>query len=150
MLSAYHKIQDWRILRFVKNWERRWRKWSWSNLKQDPSTYLEEFRKRRKRTRIKWCLSRHLNSWPSRIWNRNTTYSAMKFSRQKWRMDRTKMEWFLQWKIQQDATVYQNFNIPYFKWSSTCFGRHTAHHQDPKTAQAASDFAYVQLLDVVM
>jgi len=51
---------------------------------------------------------------------------------------------FLQWKTQQDATVYQNFIIPYFKWSSTCFGRHTVHHQEPKTAQAASGFAYVE------
>jgi len=47
-------------------------------------------------------------------------------------------------KIQQDATVYQNFIIIYFKWSSTCFGRHTAHHQEPKTAQAATSFAYVE------
>jgi len=46
----------------------------------------------------------------------------------------------LQWKIQQDAKLYQNFIIPYFKWSSTSFGRHTAHHQEPKTAQAASGF----------
>jgi len=30
-----------------------------------------------------------------------------------------------------------------FIWSSTCFGRHTAHHQGPKTALAASGFAYV-------
>jgi len=51
---------------------------------------------------------------------------------------------FLQWKPQQDATVYQSFIIPYFKWSSACFGRHTAHHQEPKTAQAASGFAYVE------
>ena len=51
---------------------------------------------------------------------------------------------FLQWKIQQDATVYQNFIIPYFKWSSTRFGRHTAHHQEHKTPQAASGFAYVE------
>jgi len=36
------------------------------------------------------------------------------------------------------------FIIPYFKWSSTCFGRHTAHYQEPKTAQAASGFAYVK------
>jgi len=43
-------------------------------------------------------------------------------------------------KTQQDATVYQNFIIPYFKWSSSCFGRHAAHHQEPKTAQAASGF----------
>ena len=48
---------------------------------------------------------------------------------------------FLQCKTQQDATVYQNFIIPYFKWSSTCFGRH---HQEPKTAQAASGFAHVE------
>jgi len=37
-----------------------------------------------------------------------------------------------------------NFIIPYFKWSSTCFGRHTTHHQEPKSAQAASGFAYVE------
>jgi hypothetical protein len=30
-----------------------------------------------------------------------------------------------------------------FIWSSTCFGRHTAHHQEPKTALAASGFTYV-------
>jgi len=51
---------------------------------------------------------------------------------------------FLQWKTQQDATVYQNSIIPYFKWSSTCFGGHTAHHQESKTAQAASGFAYME------
>jgi len=31
-----------------------------------------------------------------------------------------------------------------FTRSSTCFGRHTAHHQEPKTAIAASGFAYVE------
>jgi hypothetical protein len=31
-----------------------------------------------------------------------------------------------------------------FIWSSTCFGRHTAHHQEPKTALAASSFSYVK------
>ena len=30
-----------------------------------------------------------------------------------------------------------------FIWSSTRFRRHTAHHQEPKTALAASGFAYV-------
>jgi len=40
--------------------------------------------------------------------------------------------------------MYQNFIILYFIWSSTCFGRHTAHHQEPKTAQEASSFAYVE------
>jgi len=59
---------------------------------------------------------------------------------------------FLQRKTQQDATVYQNFIIPYFKRGSTFFGRHIAHHQEPKTAQAASGFAYMEgcrTLDVV-
>jgi hypothetical protein len=36
------------------------------------------------------------------------------------------------------------FYYPIFQWSSTCFGRHTFHHQEPKTAQAASGFAYVE------
>jgi len=31
-----------------------------------------------------------------------------------------------------------------FMWSSTCFGRHTAHHQELKTALAASGFSYVE------
>ena len=37
-------------------------------------------------------------------------------------------------------------NIYYFmfKWGSTCFGRHTAHHRELKTALAASGFAYVR------
>ena len=35
--------------------------------------------------------------------------------------------------------MYQNFYF-IFIWSSTCFGRKTAHHQEPKTALAASGF----------
>jgi len=35
------------------------------------------------------------------------------------------------------------FYYSIFIWSSTCFGRHTAHHQEPKTALAASGFSYV-------
>ena len=31
-----------------------------------------------------------------------------------------------------------------FIWSWTCFGRHSAHHQEPKTALASSGFAYVE------
>ena len=31
-----------------------------------------------------------------------------------------------------------------FIWSSTCFGRHTAHHQEPRTVLAASGFSYVE------
>ena len=34
--------------------------------------------------------------------------------------------------------------IPYFKWGSTCFRRHTAHHQETKTAQTAPVFTYVE------
>jgi hypothetical protein len=49
-----------------------------------------------------------------------------------------------QWKIQKDATVYQNFITPYFKWSSTCFGRHTAPPQEQKNAQTATGCAYVE------
>jgi len=47
-------------------------------------------------------------------------------------------------KTPKRCNSYQNFIIPYFKWSSICFGRHTAYHQEPKTAQAASGFAYVE------
>jgi len=31
-----------------------------------------------------------------------------------------------------------------FIWSSTCFGRHTAHNQEPKTALAASGFSHLE------
>jgi hypothetical protein len=44
-------------------------------------------------------------------------------------------------KIQQDTTVYQNLFHIYMKLK--CFGRHIAHHQEPKTALAASGFAFV-------
>jgi hypothetical protein len=36
------------------------------------------------------------------------------------------------------------FYYSMFIWSSTCFGRHTAHHQEPKTALAASGTSYVK------
>jgi hypothetical protein len=39
--------------------------------------------------------------------------------------------------IQHYIKIYYSI----FIWSSTCFGRHTAHHQEPKTALAASGFA---------
>jgi len=48
-------------------------------------------------------------------------------------------------KMQQCIKIYYSI----FMWSSTCFKRHTAHHQEPKTALAASGFAYMEgLLDV--
>jgi hypothetical protein len=36
-----------------------------------------------------------------------------------------------------------------FMWSSKCFGRHTAHHQEPKTALAATGFSYVEVVGCV-
>jgi len=36
------------------------------------------------------------------------------------------------------------FYYSIFVWSSTCFRRHTTHHQEPKTALAASGFSYVE------
>jgi len=47
-------------------------------------------------------------------------------------------------KIQQDAKIYQIVYYSIFIWSSTCFERHTAHHQEPKTALAASGFSYLE------
>ena len=43
-------------------------------------------------------------------------------------------------KIQQCIKILYSI----FIWSSTCFGRHTAHHQEPKTALAASGFSNVK------
>jgi len=46
--------------------------------------------------------------------------------------------------IKKNPTRCKNVSKFYystFKWSSTCFGRHTAHHQEPKTALAASGFS---------
>jgi len=36
------------------------------------------------------------------------------------------------------------FIIPYLHEAQTCFGRQTTHHQEPKTALAASGFAYME------
>ena len=44
-------------------------------------------------------------------------------------------------KMQQ---CYQTFYYSIFIRSRTCFGRHTAHYQEPKTALAASGFSYVE------
>jgi hypothetical protein len=43
-----------------------------------------------------------------------------------------------------EKNLYQNFYYSVFIWSSTCFRWHTAHHQEPKTALAASGFSYVE------
>jgi hypothetical protein len=43
-------------------------------------------------------------------------------------------------KMQQFIKIF----ISYFMWGSTSFGRHITHHQEPKTALAASGFAYVE------
>jgi disulfide bond formation protein DsbB len=43
--------------------------------------------------------------------------------------------------IKKNQTRWNNVSKFYYSiliWSSACFGRHTAHHQEPKTALAAS------------
>jgi len=48
--------------------------------------------------------------------------------------------------LKKDPTRCNNvseFYYSIFIWSWTCFGRHTAHHQEPKIAPAASGFSYV-------
>jgi len=49
--------------------------------------------------------------------------------------------------IKKNPTRCNNVSKFYYSmliWSSTCFGRHTAHYQEPKTALAASGFLYVE------
>jgi hypothetical protein len=49
--------------------------------------------------------------------------------------------------IKKNPTRCNNVSIFYysiFLWNSTYFRRHTAHHQEPKTALIASDFSYVE------
>jgi hypothetical protein len=49
--------------------------------------------------------------------------------------------------IKKNPTRCNNVSIFYYSifiWSSTCFGRHTAHHQEPQTSLAASGFSYVE------
>jgi len=43
-------------------------------------------------------------------------------------------------KMQEFIKIYYSI----FIWSSTCFGWHTAHHQELKTALEASGFAYLE------
>jgi len=46
--------------------------------------------------------------------------------------------------IKENPTRCNNVSHFYnfiFIWSSTCFGRHTTHHQEPKTVLAASGFS---------
>jgi hypothetical protein len=50
---------------------------------------------------------------------------------------------FLQWKTQQDATVYQNLLLFLILNETHHVSGDTAHHQEPKTAQATSGFAYL-------
>ena len=49
--------------------------------------------------------------------------------------------------IKKNPTRCNNVSKFYYYiliWSSTCFRRHTAHHQEPKTTLAASGFLYVE------
>ena len=47
-------------------------------------------------------------------------------------------------KKQTTCNNVSKFYYSIFIRSSTCFGRHTTHHQEPKTALAASGFSYVE------
>jgi hypothetical protein len=50
--------------------------------------------------------------------------------------------------IKKNPTRCNNVSTFYYSIfirSSTCFGRHTAHHQEPKTAPAASGFSYMEV-----
>ena len=47
-------------------------------------------------------------------------------------------------KIPTRCNNILKFYYSIFVWSSTCFGRHTAHHQEPKTVLTASGFSYVE------
>jgi len=51
---------------------------------------------------------------------------------------------FIQKKNPTRCNSVSKFYYSIFTWSSTCFGRHTAHHQEPKTALLASGFAYME------
>jgi len=44
--------------------------------------------------------------------------------------------------VNQSSSVSKFYFI--FIWSSKSFGRHTTHHQEPKTALEVSGFAYVE------
>jgi len=49
--------------------------------------------------------------------------------------------------IKKDPIRCNNVSKLYYSifiWSSTCFGRHTTHHQEPETAPAAPGFSYVE------
>jgi len=49
------------------------------------------------------------------------------------------------YNIQNTAKVWKQRKFYFiFIWSSTCLGRHITHHKEPKTALAASGFAYVE------
>ena len=51
------------------------------------------------------------------------------------------------WFIKKNPTTCNNVSKFYyyiFIWSSTYFGRHTAHHQKPESALATSGFSYVE------
>jgi len=55
-------------------------------------------------------------------------------------------KWLIQsglYVIKKNPTRYKNISKFYYSifiWRSTCFGLHTTHHQEPKTALAASGF----------
>ena len=73
-----------------------------------------------------------------RVASRYTNYAIPTQSKQKWDM--------LKVIHKENPTRNNSVSKFYFIfiWSSTCFGRNTAHHQEPKTALAVSGFEYVE------
>jgi hypothetical protein len=57
--------------------------------------------------------------------------------------------WNMKFSVLLDIHKEKSNNVSKFYyslliWNSTCFGRYTAHYQEPKTALAASGFSYVE------
>jgi hypothetical protein len=57
---------------------------------------------------------------------------------------KTQTEGSIQKENPTRCNIVPKFCYSIFIWSSTCFGRHTAHHQELNTALAASGFTYVE------
>ena len=105
------------------------------------------------RTMLKNFIGWRLEGRPGSLcWSRGCCLNCVYF--QLWDMDINVWVYFFQRDVMQ---VYLFFHIKnptrsnsvskfYFRfiWSSTCFGRHTVHHQELKIALAASGVAYVE------
>ena len=102
-----------------------------------------------------WKMDRKSGTWDVWIYNievRRSDYIKMDLNKIGWvcvfwiRLAYGKNRCLTQ-SMKKNPTRCNNVSKLYYSlfiWSSTCFGRHTAHHQEPKTALAASGFSYVE------